>query len=228
MNDHILPHYDEALFSAQKLVFNCGQKLVSALKEAAEAHKTGDKKMTNALIANVDVFQQEAREAQVFCASILSQFHPMASDLRCVVSLMRTSDKLEECSQEIISLARRSRSIINAALNRREEILNELFSMAIEELSLSLQALQQKDSDLAREVRKKDKMLDAVHRNSMEMIITEKAQGEDSSPLNVDLLFLIRSIERIGDIAKSIAAAVIFLTDAQDIRHSSLSQNKKE
>ena len=71
--------------------------------------------------------------------------------------------------------------------------------------------------DAAREIRLRDKKLDNAHRKALALLVSP--EREDSPSLNVNLLFIIRSLERIGDIAKTIAATVVFQKEATDIRH---------
>ena len=85
--------------------------------------------------------------------------------------------------------------------------------MAVSEFRDAVESLKTQDMETARE----DKKLDKAHRKALGGLVTPEAEEQQS--LNVNLLFIIRSIERIGDIAKTIAAAVVFLKEATDIRH---------
>ena len=89
--------------------------------------------------------------------------------------------------------------------------------MAVSEFRDAVESLKTQDMETAREVRLRDKKLDKAHRKALGGLVTPAEAGQPS--LNVNLLFIIRSIERIGDIAKTIAAAVVFLKEATDIRH---------
>ena len=89
--------------------------------------------------------------------------------------------------------------------------------MAVSEFRDAVESLKTQDMETAREVRLRDKELDKAHRKALGSLVTP-AEAEQPF-LNVNLLFIIRSIERIGDIAKTIAATVVFLKEATDIRH---------
>ena len=89
--------------------------------------------------------------------------------------------------------------------------------MAVSEFRDAARCLETQDVDAAREIRLRDKKLDKAHRKALALLVSP--EREDSPSLNVNLLFIIRSLERIGDIAKTIAATVVFLKEATDIRH---------
>ena len=228
--DHILPHYDEALFLLKEEVLELGESLLEGLETAQNVYHLADKKKVNALIAHCENLLLQARDCQMNAAQVLGQFHPMARDLRCVVALSRITDKWEEGVRELEALMRRAKTLMKENYPFYSELVLPLFEMVREELGLSLLALREQDSEVARLVRQKDKVLDARHREAMEWLILAKdssPQGGQKATLNVPLLFMIRSLERLGDIAKSVAAAVIFLTDARDIRHRKMQEKKQ-
>lgn len=219
MNDHILPHYDTALDEANKQTLALGKDIYQDLKTAEEALLEHDRNKANKVIANQIPLQTEARETQLHCAKILSQFHPLARDLRLVISLTRCADKLEECAAEIGSLTRRVNKLILSGEDYQGDLLTPLFHMAQDELSDALRSLETRNMELAMDVRRRDKELDRKHHELVEKIVTSPSQSGDAAT-KVDLLFIVRSLERVGDNAKSLSAAVVFITEAQDVRHA--------
>lgn len=224
MTDHILPHYDEALKQADELTLKLGEEILSDLKTAGEALRQQDKNKANKVIANNASLQTDARAAQFHCACILSQFHPLARDLRLVISLTRCADKLEECAAETASLTRRVNKLIQSGEEYPRDLLLPLFEMAESELTDALRALEKRDIELAHDVRRRDKELDKKHHELVEQIISSPAAQTGKTATKVDLLFIVRSLERIGDNAKSLAAAVVFITEAEDVRHKKKSE----
>ena len=99
----------------------------------------------------------------------------------------------------------------------KRQIVLPLLEMAVSEFRDAARCLETQDVDAAREIRLRDKKLDKAHRKALALLVSP--EREDSPSLNVNLLFIIRSLERIGDIAKTIAATVVFLKEATDIRH---------
>ncbi len=220
MHDHILPHYDAALNEAARLVLELGQTVLSNLDAARNSLLARNDNPANEVIANQLQLHEQARYVQSYCTGILSRFHPLAKDLRLVISLTRIADKLEECAEEVASLTRRVRSLLKSGVSAPKDLLEPLFEMARAELQDSLQAIGERNRELALNVRARDKELDIKHREMSEQIITQIETRQISPAANVDLLFIVRSLERVGDNAKSLSAAVVFITDAEEIRHT--------
>ena len=131
--------------------------------------------------------------------------------------MRNTLDKLRECAEEVADIARHAKASIKRQESLAPDIVLPLLNMAVSEFRDAVESLKTQDMETAREVRLRDKKLDKAHRKALGGLVTPEAEEQQS--LNVNLLFIIRSIERIGDIAKTIAAAVVFLKEATDIRH---------
>ena len=205
--NHILPHYDAAL-NAIRLRVNaiCGSllKYMDILERVISGPDS-------------DPLQEETRQVLSLCSSVLTQFHPLGRDLRLVITFSRCGDKLQECMEEITGIAKHAKASIRHQESLSPDIVLPLLEMAVSEFRDAARCLETQDVDAAREIRLRDKKLDKAHRKALALLVSP--EREDSSSLNVNLLFIIRSLERIGDIAKTIAATVVFLKEATDIRH---------
>ena len=205
--NHILPHYDAAL-NAIRLRVNaiCGSllKYMDILERVISGPDS-------------DPLQEETRQVLSLCSSVLTQFHPLGRDLRLVITFSRCGDKLQECMEEVTGIAKHAKASIRHQESLSPDIVLPLLEMAVSEFRDAARCLETQDVDAAREIRLRDKKLDKAHRKALALLVSP--EREDSPSLNVNLLFIIRSLERIGDIAKTIAATVVFLKEATDIRH---------
>lgn len=215
--NHILPHYDHALNNIQSRVHQISDHILEHLALLEKVIAEEDTDGANRIIADYDTMDEESRQIITLCASVLAQFHPLGRDLRLVISLSRCADKLREGVDELTSLARRAKTSIKQKAHLAPDIILPLLDMAASEFKDAVECLKTQNIEAAREVRIRDKKLDKAHRKALSRLVSP--EGEPARPLNVNLLFMIRSIERIGDIAKSIAATVVFLKEATDIRH---------
>ena len=197
--NHILPHYDAAL-NAIRLRVNaiCGS-LLKYMDILERVISGPDSDGANSIIADSD-----------------PQFHPLGRDLRLVITFSRCGDKLQECMEEITGIAKHAKASIRHQESLSPDIVLPLLEMAVSEFRDAARCLETQDVDAAREIRLRDKKLDKAHRKALALLVSP--EREDSSSLNVNLLFIIRSLERIGDIAKTIAATVVFVKEATDIR----------
>ncbi len=216
-DNHILPHYDAALNAIRARVNAiCGslQKHMSLLEQVISG---SDSDGANSIIADNEALHEETRQVLSLCSAVLTQFHPLGRDLRLVLTFSRCGDKLQECMEEITGIARHAKSSIRRRESLSPDIVLPLLEMAVSEFRDAARSLETQDADAAREIRMQDKNLDKAHRKALTLLVSPERQ--DYPFLNVNLLFIIRSLERIGDIAKTIAATVVFLKEATDIRH---------
>ncbi len=217
---HILPHYEAALTGLGDQAYQIAQILLVQLSSLKEVFERADLNRLNQIIAETPSIEDKARYLQQDGTNVLSQFHPLGSDLRFVMAVSRTSDKLMEAVDELQGIAKGMKKELKNQTPLFPELILPLLSMAIEELRDATDSLQEKDVEKALHVRVNDKKLDKAHRKALSALI--QCASENQSGLNVSLLLIIRSIERLGDIAKTIAASVVFYDDARDIRHTSL------
>ena len=215
--NHILPHYDAAL-NAIRLRVNaiCGS-LLEYMDILEQVISGPDSDGANSIIADSDPLQEETQQVLSLCSSVLTQFHPLGRDLRLVITFSRCGDKLQECMEEVTGIAKHAKASIRHQESLSPDIVLPLLEMAVSEFRDAARCLETQDVDAAREIRLRDKKLDKAHRKALALLVCPERAGAPA--LNVNLLFIIRSLERIGDIAKTIAATVVFLKEATDIRH---------
>lgn len=215
--NHILPHYDAALDAIRTRVSAICGSLLKHMDILERVISGQDSDGANSIIADDAPLHEETRQVLSLCAAVLTQFHPLGGDLRLVLTFSRCGDKLRECMEEITGIARHAKASIRHQESLRPDIVLPLLDMAVSEFRDAARCLETQDAAAAREIRLRDKKLDKAHRKALALLVS--AEREKRPSLNVNLLFIIRSLERIGDIAKTIAAAVIFLKEATDIRH---------
>lgn len=215
--NHILPHYDAALNAIQTRIGSICGNLLTHMDVLERVISGPDNDGANSIIAAEEPLHEETRQVLSLCAAVLTQFHPLGSDLRLVITFSRCGDKLHECMEEITGIAKHAKASIRHRESLCPDIVLPLMDMAASEFRDAVRCLETQDADAAREIRLRDKKLDKAHRKALALLVSP--ERENLPALNVNLLFIIRSLERIGDIAKTIAAAVVFLKEATDIRH---------
>jgi phosphate transport system protein len=154
---------------------------------------------------------------------ILVRFHPMASDLRLVITSMKMAHNLERISDHAVNIAKRSKKISKSTALEEVALAEPLYTLADSLLRDALMAYTDANAELGEGLKARDKELDRLHK---QMIASLSSRLEDSNGRSENLLHLIfvaRSIERIGDLAVNMGEDAVFLGEARDIRH----ENKK-
>ena len=219
-SQHISRDFDRAIDSLKAEVLSMATMTRQSLERAMRSLLERDIDLARTVIADdSDVDDAERRIDQVGM-DILVRFHPVASDLRLVITSMKMAHNLERISDHAVNIAKRSKKICKAASSLEEVALAEpLYSLADKLLRDALTAFTDSNTELGEGLKARDKELDGLHK---QMIAAVSGRLEDSNGRAENLLHLIfvaRSIERIGDLAVNIGEDAVFLTQARDIRH---------
>ena len=151
---------------------------------------------------------------------ILVRFHPVASDLRLVITSMKMGHNLERISDHAVNIAKRSKKICKASASLEETALAEpLYSLADKLLRDALTAYTDGNAELGESLKARDKELDRLHKQMIASLGSRLEEGDGRSESLLHLIFVARSIERIGDLAVNIGEDAVYLGEARDIRH---------
>jgi len=150
---------------------------------------------------------------------ILLRFQPVASDLRFIVSTMKLGNNLERIADQAVKIVHRARKL------DREEPLEEdgaLGPMFIEVSNLfrdSVRSYADGDMALARSLRYRDREIDQMNRDITNELTLRMAADSTRVADYLNLLFIARHLERVGDHAKNIGEDAVYAAEANDIRH---------
>ncbi len=189
------------------------------LERAMRALLERDIDLARAVIADDADVDDLERKIDQSGMSILVRFHPVASDLRLVITSMKMAHNLERISDHAVSIAKRAKKICKAPPLDEAGLTEPLYSLADKLLRDALLAYTDSNAELGESLKARDKELDRLHK---QMIASLSARLEDSNGRSENLLHLIfvaRSIERIGDLAVNMGEDAVFLGEARDIRH---------
>lgn len=215
MSDHLV----RDLRKIKRHVLSMASSAEDALGLALEAY-TRREAVPAQQLANyerqIDRLQLDIDEEILKC---LALHQPVASDLRFVTSAMRIVNDLERIGDLTTSIADRLLFIVsNDALDEPIQI-DVMMRTTAEMLRDGLNSFVNQDSALARSVLKRDDEVDEINRQHFEILISRMKRDSDSVEIAVALLSTSRALERIADLATNIAEDVVFMVDAEDIRH---------
>ena len=152
--------------------------------------------------------------------ALMLRFHPMASDLRNVMTTMKFSINLERIADQSVNIARRSKRLLSRKSVPETAELEPLFAETDLMFRDAIRAFADSDAELALSLKRRDRDLDRNTRNFGERITSRMAQDVDNIPTYMDLIFITRFLERIGDQAKSIGEDTVYAISAEEVRHS--------
>ena len=145
---------------------------------------------------------------------------PLASDLRLVTVAMKISQNLERVGDEATKIAKRARDLSQEPPLKINLDLPHMAGLALDMLKTALDAFVNNDSAAARALIPRDKEVDALNKQINAELVQHMMENPDSIGRCLNLMVVSRSLERIADHAKNMAEEVVYLCEAQDIRHT--------
>ena len=178
------------------------------------------------------VLRQEERVNQMEVAidhdlsAIIARRQPTARDLRLLIAISRTIANLERVGDEAARIARTVQRLISTGVSSRMRLpvsdLTFEADLAIAQLRKALDAFARLDTARALEVLKQDDQIDQEFDGLMRKLITYMMEDPRTISASIDLIFVAKAIERVGDHAKNLAEQIIYIVKGTDVRHNSV------
>lgn len=216
---HILSEFNHALKSFRDMTISIGTLAQQNLEHALQGIFERKPELCNKVIADDEEVDQLEIAIDDTAVHLISKYHPFASDLRIVVASMKITNSLERISDHAVSIAKRGRKMLRNQELAETSLIEPVYLHAYHMLSDALAAYADGDITRAMEVIKRDEELDTLHKRTTKKL-TKCLENEGSNYKDyVNLVFICRWLERVGDLAVNIAEDVVFMETATDIRH---------
>ncbi len=221
---HISTQFDSELTSVSSQVLEMGGLVESQIRQAIYALSQFNLDAAQAVStheARVNAMEIEIDHA---LSSIIARRQPTARDLRLLIAISKTTANLERVGDEAEKIARMVRSIIESGSPRSLPSLELRVAadMASGLLNKALDAFARLDVNAAVTILKEDDLIDEEFDGFVRKLITYMMEDPRMISPSLDLLFLAKAIERIGDHAKNIAEFIIYVVKGEDVRHTSM------
>ena len=219
---HILGTFDEALAALRNNVLMMAGLTERSLERAMKGLVDRNDDLCATTIADDEEIDQLEKQMDKDGVDILLRFQPVASDLRRVVSAMKLSTNLERMGDQATTIARRARKLNQHPPLPEVELVRVMFEKAMSMFKDSVDAFVREDVDLGCAVVGRDEELDELNHEASRKLIEQMAHDPDQLRGYLNLIFVGRCLERVGDHATNIAEDAVYAAAAQDIRHPSL------
>src|SRR6187402_3641785 len=223
LSHHISRRFNEDLERVRSKVLAMGGFVELQLQKAITALVEGDSSLGEAVA--MDDYKVNDMEMSIDeeCSRILATRAPAAGDLRLIVAIIKTITDLERIGDEgekIGYIASRLASMERPADKYRE--IKHLGRIVSEMVHEALDAFARMDSEAALRVARQDRVVDEEYESIQRQCITFMMEDPRSIRRALDVMWIVRALERIGDHAKNICEYVIFMAHGKDVRHVSL------
>jgi phosphate transport system protein len=220
-NPHILHDFDQAITSLRAEVNSMAGKARHNLDRAIRALLQRNIDLANAVIADDDEVDEHERQIDKLGMEMLVRFHPLASDLRLVVSSMKISMNLERISDHATNIAKRAKKISSSQELHDTTLIEPIYTLADQLLRDAIASYSEQDSALGASLHARDKELDRIYKEASATFASRIEQSEGRSQDYLHLILVLRSLERVGDLAVNVGEDAVFLGTARDMRHES-------
>jgi phosphate transport system protein len=223
---HLSTQFDSELNTVSSRVMELGGVVESQIRQAVYALSQFNSDVADQVIDNEARVNSLEVEIDRELASIIGRRQPTAVDLRLLLAISKTTANLERVGDEAEKIARMVKSIIKTG-NSRTLPASELrvaAEMASGLLRKALDAFARLDTQTALAIMKEDDLIDREFDGFLRILITYMMEDARTISASLDLLFIAKAIERIGDHAKNIAEFIIYIVKGDDVRHTSIEQ----
>jgi phosphate transport system protein len=222
---HLSTQFDSELNGVSSRVMELGGLVESQIRHAMYALS----QFSQESVAKVFEIEDQVNAMEVDIdrelSSIIARRQPTARDLRLLMAISKTTANLERVGDEAEKIARMVQSIIEKSGSVRALPSSELrvaSDLASGLLRKALDAFARLDTAMAVAILKEDDLIDKEFDGFVRKLITYMMEDPRTISASLDLLFLAKAIERIGDHAKNIAEFIIYIVKGADVRHTSM------
>jgi len=228
--EHTYKQYDAELEAVRAKVLQMGGLVEQQIVNALESLVSVNPKLAQEVM---EVDQQvNALEIQVDedCSHIIARRQPADSDLRMIMMVVKTITDLERIGDEATKIARVTQKIYESdrMYKPRFNEIKTMVTLVREMLRTSLDAFARLDVTRTVEVARQDEQVDEQFRAAMRQLITFMLEDPRTISMSLEVLFVAKAIERIGDHAKNIAEYVVYMVKGKDVRHTSVDEMERE
>jgi phosphate transport system protein len=229
-NDHISRQFDADLEAIRANVLQMGGLVESQIKSAVESLMSGDVALMTQVIE--DDHRVNAMEVKIdeSCSQVIARRQPTAGDLRLVMAVVKTITDLERIGDEAEKIARMAKLLSqkNSINLPRYHEIKHAADLALDMLRKSLDAFARLDLAMAAQVVRQDDQVDEEFRAIMRYLITFMMEDPRTISTSLEILFVAKAIERIGDHAKNMSEYVIYMVKGRDVRHVTVDEIDRE
>jgi len=222
MPDHTLKQFDAELEAVRARVLQMGGLVEEQIVRAMESLANGNVQMAARIVE--DDHRVNALEVAIDeeCSTIIARRQPAAVDLRMLMMVVKIITDLERIGDEAAKIARMTQLIYEAdrPFVPRTNDIRHMADVALAMLRNALDAFARLDLSVAAKVVRQDDNVDESFRAILRQLITFMMEDPRTISHAIEILFIAKALERIGDHAKNMSEYVVYMVKGKDVRHT--------
>jgi len=227
---HTSKYYHQQLEQAHALVVQMGARVERQAVDAIECLATGSVALIDQVLRHEAVINAMERSIDELASHIIARRQPAASDLRLLTAVLKVTQDLERIGDEakkIALQARESRNVRGMRLPRQADV-RRMAAIVQDMLRSAIAALETLEPRAAIALARRDEESDLVFQGVLRQLISFMIEDPRSISAGLDLVFVAKALERIGDHAKNIAEHAIYAVKGADVRHATVAEIERE
>jgi phosphate transport system protein len=229
-SEHTSKQYDAELESIRERVLLMGELVGKQVRLAVDALDKGDIELIDRIIADDHRVNSMEVNIDESCTRIIARRQPTAGDLRMVVMIIKTITDLERIGDEAKNIAITAKHLAqkkSLTLPRFDKI-KYVANLALGMLYHSLDAFAKLDINAVAPIVRQDEQVDEEFRAIIRYLVTFMMEDPRTISSALEILFVAKAIERIGDHAKNMSEYVVYMVKGRDVRHITADEIERE
>jgi phosphate transport system protein len=212
-------HFEKELADLKETLLTMASHAEAAVKNAVEALTNRDYDLAQRVREDDTVIDKFELEVDEMAINLLAKA-PLASNLRLIMVATKISQNLERVGDEASKISNRARDLAQEAPLKLSLDLPRMSNLVLQMLKGALDAFVNQDPVAARALIPRDKEVDALNKQIYRDLSNQMMHDPETVTRCLNLMIVAKSLERIGDHATNVAEEVVYLCEAQDIRHT--------
>ncbi|MFN7645663.1 MAG: phosphate signaling complex protein PhoU [Burkholderiales bacterium] len=222
MTDHTFRQFDTDIERMRSAITMMGGLVERQFLRAVDAVRDGDLHLVTQVLEDERVVNQLHLESDLRCNQMIARRQPIAVDLREIIAVIHSINDLERIGDEAKKIALKSRQFVGAPLPIPFEPILRMSEIVVEMLRGAIDAFVRQDEGAAARLSMRDDEVDALRDELVGQLIKRMIDDPEVVSSSLALVFIVQSIERVGDHAKNIAEYVVHVVSGVDPRHARL------
>jgi phosphate transport system protein len=229
MPQHTYREFDNELEAIRTNVLELGGLVEGMIRSALRGLEEADVPLLKDVLHREKQVNRMEMDVDDKCNHVIARRQPTAYDLRFVLTCMKMVRDLERIGDEAEKIARMALYIheSNSPFTPRVE-LSTMYDIVLRMMRQSLDGFARNDSSNLAEVIREDISVDDQFRNTLRLLISYMIEDSRTISRSIDLLFIAKALERIGDHSKNMSEHVVYMVKGLDVRHQDVDEVAKQ
>ena len=220
MTDHTFKQFDADIDAMRSAFTTMGGLVERQVVRAVDAVRQGNLRLAAQVMADERQVNQLHVESDLRCNQVIAMRQPIAVDLREIIAILHSVNDLERIGDEAKKIALKAATFVDRSMPIPFEPIAEMSDIAVGMLRSAIDAFLRQDVATAEQMVMRDRQVDALRDDMLKTLVAFMSANSGRVQESLALVFIVQSLERIGDHAKNISEYVVNVVSGVDARHS--------